>query len=489
MAGERQVTLSWERAPEAGSYTLYWATAPGVTPASGAAIDRVTPPFVHAGLVNEVTYYYVVTATNAGGEGLPCAEVAATPVPARELTLTDVADAAITDNTGGGTTCGALGSLVRSLTVTRSDFLHNVRVELDLTHPYVADLDLFLELSNHGAPVCVELSTDNGGSGDNYLGTLFDDDAPLSITEGTAPFTGSFRPEQPLDALLNLPMDGTWKLYVGDDSSNNTGRLDSWSLLLEFGPEPRAPKPPASLWAVAADQEVTVSWSESSGADGYNLYWSTTPGVTPATGTPVLDVTSPWVHTGLTNWDTYYYVVTATSEAGEGEPSGEAAAVPYPVLTLTDVAALALPDSTGDATSCGAARAATRSMVVTRTDYMHDVEVELNLRHTFTSDLDIFLGFAPATGTPICVELSTDNGGGGDSYLGTLFDDDAATSITAGTPPFTGRFRPEQPLAALVNVPMNGTWTLYISDDAGGDTGTLESWSVTIGYGPEPTLP
>lgn len=104
------------------------------------------------------------------------------------------------------------------------------------------------------------------------------------------------------------------------------------------------------------------------------------------------------------------------------------------------------------------------------------VEVTLNITHTFTGDLDIFL-VAP-DGTR--VELTTDNGGSGDNYTGTIFDDDATTSITTGTAPFTGRFRPEQPLNLLAGKPIDGAWRLEVYDDANIDTGSLLNWSLNF---------
>jgi subtilisin-like proprotein convertase family protein len=105
------------------------------------------------------------------------------------------------------------------------------------------------------------------------------------------------------------------------------------------------------------------------------------------------------------------------------------------------------------------------------------VTVRLNITHTWDEDLDVFL--VGPSGTR--VELFTDVGGSGDNFTNTVLDDAAATSITAGTAPFAGTYRPEGSLAAFAGTNANGTWRLEITDDvASVDGGTLNSWSLTI---------
>ena len=67
------------------------------------------------------------------------------------------------------------------------------------------------------------------------------------------------------------------------------------------------------------------------------------------------------------------------------------------------------------------------------------------------------------------------------NFTNTVFDDEAATSITTGSAPFTGTFRPEGSLAVLDGKLANGTWTLEVSDVVFGDAGTLNSWQLSIG--------
>ena len=77
--GNAQITLSWAPVPGATSYNIYWSATAGVTTATGTQITGATSPYVHAALVNGFTYYYIVTAVNAVGEGAPSPQVSAAP--------------------------------------------------------------------------------------------------------------------------------------------------------------------------------------------------------------------------------------------------------------------------------------------------------------------------------------------------------------------------------------------------------------------------
>lgn len=90
--------------------------------------------------------------------------------------------------------------------------------------------------------------------------------------------------------------------------------------------------------AIGGVSMTTVSWNGVSGASSYNIYWSTTAGVTPATGTKITNAVSPYVHTGLLASTTYYYVVTSVNAVGESGPSVQVSAT-----TITAQSAPAAP--------------------------------------------------------------------------------------------------------------------------------------------------
>jgi len=105
-----------------------------------------------------------------------------------------------------------------------------------------------------------------------------------------------------------------------------------------------------------------------------------------------------------------------------------------------------------------------------------DVNVRLNLTHSYDGDLAISLRAPDGT----IVRLTNRHGASGDNFSNTLFDDEAATPISAGSAPFSGSYRPFEPLAALDGKNGNGTWQLLVFDLAGGDTGILTGWALEL---------
>ncbi|MGC6470198.1 MAG: gliding motility-associated C-terminal domain-containing protein [Flavobacteriales bacterium] len=103
----------------------------------------------------------------------------------------------------------------------------DIIVCLTITHTWTSDLDIRL-ISPNGT--IVELSSDNGGSGNNYTSTCFDMQASTFITNGNAPFNGSYIPEGNLSNFNNQNANGTWNLSIRDDTFIDTGNLISWSI-------------------------------------------------------------------------------------------------------------------------------------------------------------------------------------------------------------------------------------------------------------------
>ena len=102
-------------------------------------------------------------------------------------------------------------------------------------------------------------------------------------------------------------------------------------------PPPWPPSAPTSLTAFTNCEEVTLTWSASSGATNYNVKRSTSSG----TNYAVIASTSAtsYTDTNVLRGATYYYVVSGVNAGGEGPNSTEvsAAPAPPPVPTIVTV--------------------------------------------------------------------------------------------------------------------------------------------------------
>ena len=86
-AGNGRVTLTWNANPSSEnvtSYTLYMASQSGVTAINYASLPNgmmhatTTTTYIHTGLTNGTTYYFVVTSVSSAGASAQSSEVSAT---------------------------------------------------------------------------------------------------------------------------------------------------------------------------------------------------------------------------------------------------------------------------------------------------------------------------------------------------------------------------------------------------------------------------
>jgi subtilisin-like proprotein convertase family protein len=115
----------------------------------------------------------------------------------------------------------------RIINIADDKVISDVNVTININHVNVGDLEIKLVGPDNTEVI---LSNMNGGTGDNYTNTIFDDDASTGISSGSAPFTGSFTPEGDLNDYNGLSSLGDWKLVITDNQNGNGGAFLNWSI-------------------------------------------------------------------------------------------------------------------------------------------------------------------------------------------------------------------------------------------------------------------
>lgn len=120
-----------------------------------------------------------------------------------------------------------LGITRDTVTVNYPGYVAKLKVNLSLNHQNDGNLIIQLQIPGSAA---VNLAQRNGEGGQNFINTTFDDDATVSISQGTPPYTGSFRPMTSLTTFKGLALTNQWVLRITDAVAGNTGTLTNWCL-------------------------------------------------------------------------------------------------------------------------------------------------------------------------------------------------------------------------------------------------------------------
>ena len=117
----------------------------------------------------------------------------------------------------------------------------NLRVKINLTHPYIADMVINLKAPNGKV---LNLFNRHGGSGENLVNTVISSQGTVAFPPpSVAPFTGTFKARALINVgptgyvsdaasfaeLYTIP-SGTWTLAMRDSSGGDDGTLTSWEI-------------------------------------------------------------------------------------------------------------------------------------------------------------------------------------------------------------------------------------------------------------------
>lgn len=187
---------------------------------------------------------------------------------------------------------------------------------------------------------------------------------------------------------------------------------------------------------------------------------------------------------------TYFIYVDSIVAAGLGANATYNLSVsvrPLPVLagscttyTSTDVP-VAIPTGPGMVAS---------TITIPGNPRIADLDVAINLNHTFMQDLDVHLESPAGNDNGLFTDIGAATVGGPQTLMDIVLDDEAALPPAfAMSAAFRIQPEPAYRLNWFDGEDAGGVWTLRLRDDATGDGGTLNSWSLTVCEPPPPPAP
>ena len=370
--------------------------------------------------------------------------------------------------------------------VTLEEFLSRVGNEAIIGIPDHTDEGQVPPKQGTGFEYCWNQSAANGSLrdyADNNIGAV-----------GTIP-PGNYESENDLNALIGCPLNGTWTLLVEDNWPGDNGWIFSWSLIFDERIFPSIEEFTAEITNFEWGQHPNISlWSDdridiildNTGESAYRFFVTDEYGC--INDTTVVIYSQHELHPDCHECQgTLIKNIQGDTTVCRGDS----------LVLSVDIQG----DSRREITFDGYAEKEffypdhsplsplTDQIIIedfpvnTITDYTNQIiSVCIDIEHDHVGDLNVELIMPSGFGFP----LVSREGDDGVNFENTCFSINATQTINGSTAPFTGEFQPIGDWFSFQNQPINGIWTLQVSDARGSTTsGKLNNWSISFGHDKE----
>ncbi|MEK5000563.1 MULTISPECIES: fibronectin type III domain-containing protein [unclassified Paenibacillus] len=295
-SGDKIVKLEWA-VTGAESYNVKRAASPGGPYIQLANVKGTS--YSDTTVTNGTTYYYVVSAVNRAGESANSPEKSIKPDATRY--------------TGGlldwltlqvGQSISSPASTTRNLTDNNISTFTDISGNNFVWYSFSSPMEISAVVAKNTGALAVEFYDEN-----NILLQRY---ALLSNDE---------------IQTLPTPVQGVSTVAL-KYTAGSSARVYEWNVFGKGGETP-SPQEPLSLTATAGNKKVNLTWS-GAGKDvtSFNVKRATVSGGPYDVIDTVTSDTYSYTDSNVTNGTTYYYIVTAVTDAGESGSSNEASATP-----------------------------------------------------------------------------------------------------------------------------------------------------------------
>jgi len=221
---------------------------------------------------------------------------------------------------------------------------------------------------------------------------------------------------------------------------------------------------------------ANLYWEDQANAQNYVVQLSTSPSFSPLLANETV-TTNEFFVSGLSQETVYYWRVTPSNQCGNGITANSTVnsfstgilvcdqtfvAEDYSNATIADV-----PNSS-----------ASVPLTITGGYTIGDINVNLNITHTWVQDMTISLIGPASIGSPEIILFQEACGDNQD--IDCTLDDDGGEPQCSGVPSISGNIAPFQSLSTLNTLPADGVWTLYVDDPWDNDGGSINLFSIDL---------
>lgn len=226
----------------------------------------------------------------------------------------------------------------------------------------------------------------------------------------------------------------------------------------------------------ALSTTATLTWTAQPNAQSYAIQVSTAADFSSFIVNDVV-TDNEYLVTGLIQATRYFWRVIPSNFCGNGLPAN-ALTYSFATGTLACNNTFTATDFSNNVIDVVPNSEATVPVTVTGGLTIGDLNVNMNITHTWIGDITVTLEGPAAIGSPIITLL--DIPCGDNQNINCTMDDDGGVPACAGNPAITGNIAPVDALSSLNTLPADGEWILRVLDHNNEDGGTINSFSLNV---------
>lgn len=293
-------------------------------------------------------------------------------------------------------------------------------------------------------------------------------DLPMGITASFAPTTATSASNVILTlTTTTLVIPQLYTINVVATSGSVSKNVNVYANILNNTFSPISLTSPANASQVQPSQ-VDFTWTASTGASEYEIQIATDANFTAIVAQETVS-TNSYSFSNLANLKTFFWRILPRNEACSGSFSNAA--------TFSTIFCGFVPSINVPVTIPATVSTVTSTLTINAADAVtiNDVNVQLNISHSWVSDLTVKLTSPNGTEVQLFTNRCPQK-----SNVDATFDDAGIPLVCGANPAITGTLIPAQALSAFNSQSSQGIWTLTVTDASNGDGGQINNWGLSF---------